>query len=43
MALSHGLTIGIVPTKLLNMKITLPEDLALFEALCSAYYFKGEE
>jgi len=41
MALSIGLKIGIVPSKLLNIKITLPEDMVLFKELCSTYYFKG--
>ena len=42
LALENGLRIGAVPTSILNIKITLPEDLVLFTELCSSYYFRSD-
>lgn len=40
MALSHKMRIKVVPMEYLNIKITLPQDMALFKELCSNYYFR---
>ena len=39
LVLSNGYSLGYVPMNCLNIKITCPKDLALFELLCGTYYF----
>ena len=40
LALSRGLRFGYVPMSILNIKITMPEDMELYRNLISSYYFR---
>lgn len=42
-ALAHDIPMKVVPARVLNLKITYPEDLALFRLLVHTYFFKEEE
>lgn len=39
-ALAHNIPMEVIPTKILNLKITYPEDLELFRLLVKTYFFK---
>lgn len=38
-ALAHNIPMKVIPTKILNLKITYPEDLELFRLLVHTYFF----
>lgn len=40
-ALAHSIPMKVVPAKVLNLKITYPEDLELFRLLVHTYFFKN--
>lgn len=40
-ALAYHIPMKVVPTRVLNLKLTYPEDLNLLRLLLSAYYFPG--
>ena len=39
LALAHGIPMKVIPTNLLNLKITHPEDMELFTHLADKYFF----
>ena len=39
LALAHNITMKVIPTKVLNLKLTYPEDFALFQLLYNNYFF----
>lgn len=39
-ALAHNIPMKVIPAKVLNLKITYPEDLELFRLLVHTYFFK---
>lgn len=39
-ALAHDIQMKVVPANVLNLKITYPDDLALFKLLIHSYFFK---
>lgn len=41
-ALANGIRMKVVKANLINLKITYPEDMILFKALCSGYFFPQE-
>ena len=42
-ALAHNIPMKVVPTDVLNLKITYPRDLILFKHLCKEYFFNEHE
>lgn len=42
-ALAHNIPMKVVPTTVLNLKITYPEDFKLFNKLFNQYFFNDEE
>jgi 2-C-methyl-D-erythritol 4-phosphate cytidylyltransferase len=42
-ALAHSIPMKVVPTSVLNLKITYPEDFQLFKELFNKYYLYNEE
>lgn len=40
MALEHHIPMKVIPAKILNLKITYPEDLSLFQLLVHSYFFE---
>ncbi|MBR0507598.1 MAG: 2-C-methyl-D-erythritol 4-phosphate cytidylyltransferase [Clostridia bacterium] len=41
-ALAHQIPMKVVPTKILNLKLTYPEDLELFRTLLDGYFLEGK-
>ncbi len=41
-ALAHQIPMKVVPTRILNLKLTYPEDLELFKALLDTYFIQGK-
>lgn len=41
-ALAHHIPMKVVPTKILNLKLTYPEDLELFRTLLDEYFLAGK-
>ena len=41
-ALANGIRMKVIKANLINLKITYPEDMVLFKALCSGYFFPQE-
>ncbi len=41
-ALAHGVPMEVIPSNILNLKITYPQDLALFRLLVHTYFFPEE-
>lgn len=39
-ALAHGIPMKVIPTNILNLKITYPNDMYLFKQLATSYFFK---
>ena len=39
LALAHNIPMKVIPTKVLNLKLTYPEDFALFQLLYNNYFF----
>lgn len=42
-ALSHGIQMKVIPSNILNLKITYPSDLELFKRLAKNYFFDDNE
>ncbi len=42
-ALAHDIPMKVIPANVLNLKITYPEDLKLFQLLIQTYFFNEEE
>lgn len=42
-ALAHNIPMKVIPAQVLNLKITYPEDLALFKLLIHSYFFTHNE
>ena len=42
-ALAHNIPMKVVPTPVLNLKITYPEDMKLFMKLYNNYFFEDEQ
>ncbi len=40
-ALAHHIPMKVVPTELLNLKITYKRDMELFVKLCGNYFFES--
>lgn len=39
-ALAHGIQMKVIPSNLLNLKITYPSDMEIFKCLIKSYFFK---
>ncbi len=42
MALAHGITMEVIPANVINLKITYPGDMQLFQLLAESYFFPDE-
>ena len=42
LALAHNIPMKVVPTQVLNLKITYPEDMNLFMKLYNNYFFNEQ-
>ena len=42
-ALAHQIKMAVVPSNVLNLKITYPQDMELFKLLATSYFFKDGE
>ena len=42
-ALAHQIRMAVVPSNVLNLKITYPQDMELFKLLATSYFFKDGE
>ncbi len=42
-ALTHGISMEVIPSNILNLKITYPQDLELFKMLVHTYFFPPEQ
>lgn len=43
MALAHGITMEVIPSNVINLKITYPGDMHLFKLLAENYFFPDEQ
>lgn len=41
-ALAHHIPMEVIPTRIMNLKLTYPEDIELFKLLIDSYFFKED-